>query len=75
VDEVCDIVVDTKDAEVVGFWDSIGFVAFVFNGGKLCSSKVMSTGVNFFVCGGFVFFVLFWVFGDVDVVWCFNMSA
>jgi len=73
--EVCDVVVDTEDAEVVSFWGAIGFVAFVCNGGKSCSSKVMSTSVNFFVRGGFVFFALLWVVRDVDVVRCFNMSA
>jgi len=75
VEEVCDIVVDTEDAEVVIFLDSFVVVACVVSSGKFCLSNVISTGVNFLVCGGFVFFVLLFVDGGGIIVLCFSISA
>jgi len=73
--EVLDVVVATDDpGGVVGFEVSFFWVVVVCSGGKSCSLKVMSTGVNFLVRGGFVFFAVCWVVTFV-VVRFFNMSA
>jgi len=72
--EVLDVVVAADDPGVVGFEVSFFWVVVVCSGGKSCSLKVMSTGVNFLVCGGFVFFAVFWVVTFV-VVRFFSMLA
>ncbi len=72
--EVLDVVVATDDLGVVSIEVSFFWVVVVCSGGKSCSLKVMSTGVNFLVRGGFTFFALVCVV-DVIVVQFFSMLA